>query len=36
MEYTFAQYRESADAVKEKIGDFQPEVALILDRKSVV
>ena len=30
MEYTFAQYRESADAVKEKIGDFQPEVALIL------
>ena len=30
MEYTFAQYRESADAVQEKIGDFQPEVALIL------
>ena len=30
MEYTFAQYQESADAIRARIGAFQPEVGLIL------
>ena len=30
MEYTFAQYQESADASRARIGAFQPEVGLIL------
>ena len=28
--YTYAQYRESADALRELLGDFQPQVLLIL------
>ena len=28
--YTFAQYQESADAIRAKIGDFKPEVAMVL------
>ncbi len=28
--YTFAQYQESADAVRAKIGDFKPAVAMVL------
>lgn len=28
--YTFAQYRESADAIRAKIGTFQPAVAMVL------
>lgn len=28
--YTFAQYQESADAVRAKIGSFRPEVAMVL------
>ena len=34
MAFTFAQYQESADYIKEKIGGFIPKVAI--DRKSVV
>ena len=30
MAYTFAQYRESADYIKAKIGDFIPKVAMVL------
>ena len=30
MEFTYAQYRESADAVRALIGDFTPDVAMIL------
>ncbi len=30
MQYTFAQYQESADAIGAKIGDFRPEVAMVL------
>ena len=30
MHYTFEQYRQSADAIRAKIGDFQPKVAMIL------
>ena len=30
MEFTYAQYRESADAVRTLIGDFTPDVAMIL------
>ena len=30
MAYTFAQYQESADYIKEKIGDFIPKVAMVL------
>ena len=29
-QYSFAQYQESADAIRAKIGDFQPKVAMIL------
>ena len=28
--YTFAQYQESADAVRAKIGEFKPKVAMVL------
>ena len=28
--YTFAQYQESADAIRAKIGDFKPAVAMVL------
>ena len=28
--YTFAQYQESADAIRAKIGDFKPSVAMVL------
>ena len=30
MAYTFAQYQESADYIKEKIGGFSPKVAMVL------
>lgn len=30
MEYTFAQYQESADYIRAKIGDFKPRTAMIL------
>ena len=30
MAFTFAQYQESADYIKEKIGDFIPKVAMVL------
>ena len=30
MTYTFAQYRESADYIREKIGTFTPKVAMVL------
>ena len=30
MQYTFEQYQQSADAIRAKIGDFQPKVAMIL------
>ena len=30
MEYTFSDYQESERAIREKIGDFRPEVALVL------
>ena len=30
MHYTFEQYQQSADAIRVKIGDFQPKVAMIL------
>ena len=30
MAYTFAQYQESADYIKEKIGEFIPKVAMVL------
>ena len=30
MHYTFAQYQESAEAIKAKIGDFKPAVAMVL------
>ena len=30
MAYTFAQYQESADRIKEKIGSFVPKVAMVL------
>ena len=30
MQYTFEQYQQSADAIRQKIGDFQPKVAMIL------
>ena len=30
MAYTFAQYQESADYIKEKIGGFIPKVAMVL------
>ncbi len=30
MNYTFAQYRESADYIRGKIGSFQPQVAMVL------
>lgn len=30
MTYTFEQYRQSADCIREKIGSFQPKVAMIL------
>ena len=30
MHYTFEQYQQSADAIRAKIGDFQPKVAMIL------
>ena len=29
-QYSFAQYQESADAIRSRIGDFQPKVAMIL------
>ena len=30
VEYTFSDYQESERAIREKIGDFRPEVALVL------
>ena len=30
MPYTFAQYQESADFIRARIGDFQPRIAMIL------
>ena len=30
MAYTFAQYRQSADYIQEKIGGFIPKVAMVL------
>ena len=30
MNYTFDQYRQSADALLAKLGDFRPKVALVL------
>ncbi|MBO5917892.1 MAG: purine-nucleoside phosphorylase, partial [Oscillospiraceae bacterium] len=30
MEFTFAQYKASADFIRERLGDFSPEVAMIL------
>ncbi len=30
MQYTFEQYQQSADAIRAKIGSFQPKVAMIL------
>ena len=30
MAYTFEQYRQSADYIKEKIGGFIPKVAMVL------
>ena len=30
MEFTFAQYKESADVIKARLGDFAPQVAMIL------
>ena len=30
MHFTFAQYQESADFLRSKLGDFQPQVAMIL------
>lgn len=30
MQYTFAQYRESADYIRSKIGSFSPKVAMVL------
>lgn len=30
MRYTFSDYQKAADAVKQKLGGFQPEVAMIL------
>ena len=30
MPYTFAQYQESADFIRYRIGDFQPRIAMIL------
>ena len=30
MQYTFAQYQESADYIRSKIGSFQPKVAMVL------
>ncbi len=30
MNYTFAQYQESADFIRSKIGDFSPKVAMVL------
>ena len=30
MTYTFAQYQESADYIRGKIGDFKPQVAMVL------
>ena len=30
MNYTFAQYQESADYIRGKIGDFKPQVAMVL------
>ena len=35
MNYTFAQYRESADALQAKLGGFRPKVAMILLRPGV-
>ena len=30
MHFTFAQYQESADFLRSKLGDFQPKVAMVL------
>ena len=30
MRYTFADYQKAADAVAERLGGFQPEIAMIL------
>ena len=30
MHYTFAQYQESADAIRARIGDFRPDIAMVL------
>ena len=30
MAYTYAQYQESADSIKSKIGEFIPKVAMVL------
>ena len=30
MDHTFPQYQESADAIRAKIGSFQPAVAMVL------
>ena len=30
MQYTFAQYQESADFIRAKIGSFAPKVAMVL------
>ena len=30
MNYTFAQYQESAAAIRARIGDFQPDIAMVL------
>ena len=30
MNYTFAQYQESADFIRSKIGTFSPKVAMVL------
>ena len=30
MHYTFAQYQESADYIRSKIGDFIPKAAMVL------
>lgn len=30
MNYTFAQYQESTDYLKEKLGSFRPKVAMVL------
>ena len=30
MNYTFAQYQESAEYIRSKIGDFTPKAAMVL------